>query len=153
MRAQRFERFEAILIRKMSGWQSAAHYRWETELVEARRLSARKWSRRRIGRPPHKWEAPMALAWGDMVPRSPQACCGLVWGDLRVVAIVTFLFRVCLSGQGTCAMRHTAFPRDQAGAYAVPHRSSVLTGRPAPIAVSRARCAEKHKSLSGCDWG
>lgn len=55
---------EATFIRRIIGWQSAAHYKWETELAASCGFCRGSWRRMRIGRPPRRWETPMVTPWG-----------------------------------------------------------------------------------------
>lgn len=68
---RRLYRHEHTFISGIVGCQSAALYRWETELVAGCRLGIMDWRRRRIGRPPRMSEVVMVAAGGDAWVRTP----------------------------------------------------------------------------------
>lgn len=54
---------------------SAEHCAWDADFAVACRMRM-GWRRRRIGRPPRRWDAPMVVAWGQGVEETPREALG-----------------------------------------------------------------------------
>lgn len=66
---------------KWSEWLFAARYKRESELAMSCGLRQDIWRRRRIGRPPRKWEAPivaMGMGWMRGTHRPVEALCAAI---------------------------------------------------------------------------